>query len=94
MAVCKHSNTRTRTRTHLYAPALVEINDEDDVITQTREAVGRWHVDDEREHVVNEGVERLVHEGTPGQVGHRLELVVDKQLRRHLDEPFEQRVSE
>lgn len=28
----------------------------------------------------------LVHEGSPGQVGHRLQLVVDEQLRKHEEE--------
>ncbi len=33
------------------------------------------------------GGSHLVHESTPGQVRHRLEFVVDEQLRRHEDEP-------
>ena len=36
-----------------------------------------WHAHDEGEEIVDEGVERLVHERPPRQVRHRLELIVD-----------------
>ena len=42
-----------------------------------------WHSDDECKEVIDEGVEGLVHERPPGQVSHRLQLVVDEQLRQH-----------
>ena len=42
-----------------------------------------WHSDDECKEVIDERVECLVHERPPGQVSHRLQLVVDKQLRQH-----------
>ena len=45
-----------------------------------------WHSDDECKEVINERVEGLVHERPPGQVGHRLQLVVDKKLRQHEQE--------
>ncbi len=38
------------------------------------------------EEVVDEGVEGLVGEGAPGEVGHRFEAVVDDQLREHGEE--------
>ena len=63
-------------------------------ITEACKSVHRGHGDDECKKVVNNCVEKLVRHHAPRHVGHRLELVVDKQLRRHLDEPFEQRVSE
>ena len=56
-------------------------------------AVQRWHFNDKGEKVVDERVERLVHHGSPRQVGDGLQLVVDEQLRRHqyeakgVDEP-------
>jgi len=40
-------------------PSLVEVDDEDDVVTETRKSVSGWHGDDECKHVVNERVERL-----------------------------------
>ena len=43
--------------------------------------------DDECEEVVDEGVERLVHEELPRQRGDALQPVVDEELRRHHDEP-------
>ena len=48
--------------------------------------MSRWHRDDESEQIVDEGVEGLVHEGTPGQVGDGLKLVVDEQLGQHEQE--------
>ena len=55
-------------------------------ISKTAYPVEGGHLDDECEDVVDEGVEGLVGEHPPGQVGHRLQLVVDEQLRRHHDE--------
>jgi len=55
-------------------------------ISQTAYPVEGGHLDDECEDVVDEGVEGLVGEHPPGQVSHRLQLVVDEQLRRHHDE--------
>ena len=46
----------------------------------------RRHLDDESEQVVNERVERLIHECPPRHVRDRLELVVNEELRRHHDE--------
>lgn len=48
--------------------------------------MSRWHRDDESKQIVDEGVEGLVHEGTPGQVGDGLKLVVDEQLGQHEQE--------
>ena len=49
----------------------------------------RGHLDDEGEEVVHDGVEELVSHLAPRQVRHRLELVVDEQLRAHHDEACE-----
>ena len=46
------------------------------------------HLDDEREQIVNDGVQGFVDEGTPWNVGYGLELPVDKELGRHHDEPY------
>ena len=59
-------------------PALVQVDNEHDIISEAGNPVGGGHGDDEREQIVDERVERLVHEGPPGQVSHRLELVVEK----------------
>lgn len=45
------------------------------------------HGDDEGEHVVDERVEGLVHEGAPRQRRHRAQPVVHEQLRQHEQEP-------
>jgi len=55
-------------------------------ISKTAYPVECGHLDDECEDVVDEGVEGFVGEHPPRQVGHRLQLVVDEQLRRHHDE--------
>jgi hypothetical protein len=49
-------------------PPLVEVDEEDDIITEAREAVHCGHRDDECENVVNEGVEEAVDKEFPGQV--------------------------
>ena len=68
-------------------PALVEEDDEDDIVAEAGEAVHQGHLDDKSEEVVDERVEGLVDHGLPGQVRDGLELVVDEQLRRHHHEP-------
>ena len=45
-------------------PALVEVDDKDDVVTEARQAVRRRHRYDERKHVVDERVERLSERST------------------------------
>ena len=54
---------------------LVEVDEEDDVIPEAGDPVRCRHGDDKGEQVVDEGVERLVHEGPPGEVRHRFELM-------------------
>ena len=56
-------------------------------ISETAQAVQSWHFDDKGEDVIDESVEGFVGQHAPGQVGHRLQLVVDEQLGRHHDEP-------
>ena len=57
-------------------------------ISEAADAIHGWHLDDKGEHVINESVECLVCEHSPGEVGDRLELVVDEQLWSHCDETF------
>ena len=52
---------------------LVEVDDEDDVVPEARDPVSGGHGDDEGEQVVNERVERLVHERSPRQVSNGLQ---------------------
>eukprot|EP00307_Rebecca_sp_RCC1486_P014385 CAMPEP_0119424216 /NCGR_PEP_ID=MMETSP1335-20130426/32027_1 /TAXON_ID=259385 /ORGANISM="Chrysoculter rhomboideus, Strain RCC1486" /LENGTH=140 /DNA_ID=CAMNT_0007449731 /DNA_START=70 /DNA_END=487 /DNA_ORIENTATION=+ len=70
-------------------PALVQQDEEDHVISQARDAVGRGHRHEHRKGVVHECVERLVEEHAPGQVRDRFELIVDEELRRHAHEAEE-----
>ena len=44
-------------------PALIEINDEDDIISKARESVERGHSDDEREEVINNGIKEPIEKG-------------------------------
>lgn len=71
---------------HWVEPSLVEVNEKHHIIPETGQSVGSWHGDDEGKHIVDEGIECLVHKGFPGQVGHGFQLVVDKQLRKHEEE--------
>ena len=58
---------QTPTTWALVLPSLVEVNEEDDVISETGQSVGGWHGDDEGEHVVDEGIEGLA-EGEIGPI--------------------------
>ena len=55
-------------------PPLVEEDGEDEVVPEDGQAVHGGHLDDEREQVVDDGVEELVRHLAPGEVRHRLEL--------------------
>ena len=57
---------------------LVEVDEKDDVVPEAGDPVRRRHGDDEGEQIVDEGVERLVHEGSPRKVGHRLQPEMKK----------------
>ena len=46
----------------LVLPSLVEVNQEDYVVSEAGQSVGGWHGDDEGEHVVDECIESLVRE--------------------------------
>ena len=52
-------------------------------ISEAADPMHRWHVHHKREDVVDEGVQALIHHGSPGHVGDAFQLVVDVQLRRH-----------
>lgn len=43
----------------------------------------RWHCYYEREHIVNERIERFVHKRTPRQCSNRFQFIIDEQLRQH-----------
>ena len=49
----------TKTISRGASPSLVEVNSEDQVVTEAGESVGGWHGDDEGEDVIYEGVEGL-----------------------------------
>ena len=74
-------------RTPLGSPSLIQEYEENDVISKAGESVHRWHFDDEREQVIDDGSQELVRHLAPGKVGDGLELVVDVELGNHHDEP-------
>jgi len=53
----KRCNTENR-------PSLVEVDDEDNVVTETRQPVSGRHGDDERKHIVDKSVKCLSHTHT------------------------------
>ena len=71
---------------HAINPALIQKDNKDNVVPKAGQPMGKWLVDDKGKQVVNDGVERAVYHHAPGQVGNRLELVVDEQLRCLHDE--------
>ena len=72
---------------HGVNPALVQEDEENDVIPEARDAMHPRHLDDEREQVIDDGVERLVHERTHRQMRDTLQLVVDVHGGDHEQEP-------
>ena len=55
-------------------------------IPEASNSVHGRHFYDECEHVIDEGVEGLVGEHSPWEMGHGLQLIVDEQLWSHCDE--------
>ena len=68
-------------------PALVHVDDKDNVISETGNPVHSRHGYDETKQVINDCVQELIEKCFLRHVLNRLQLVVDIQLRRHLDEP-------
>jgi len=66
---------------HAVYPALVDVDEEHEVVAEHRQPVQQRHLDDKREQVVDDGVQELVRHLAPGQVRHALQLVVQVQLR-------------
>lgn len=63
-------------------------------ISEAAYPVHHGHLDDEGKQVINEGIESLVGEHPPREVGHRLHLVVDEELRRHCNETLKKKGKE
>mmetsp|Transcript_44748 Transcript_44748/g.140315 ORF Transcript_44748/g.140315 Transcript_44748/m.140315 type:complete len:251 (-) Transcript_44748:1141-1893(-) len=61
--------------------------EEHHVVPEAREAVHRGHLDDEREEIVDEGVDEAVAEEPPRELRHALQPVVDDELRAHEGKP-------
>lgn len=57
---------------NLVLPALVEPDEEDDVVTEGGKSVEPGHLDSEGEKIVDEGVEELVSQRLSGHVGNGL----------------------
>jgi len=51
-------------------PSLIKVDQEHKVISKHSNAVGGWHDNDEGKDIINEGVEGLVHESSPGKMSH------------------------
>ena len=61
----------------LVRPGLVQVDEEDDVVSESGQAVQDGHLDGEGEEVVDESVEELVRHCSAGHMGDGLEAVVD-----------------
>ena len=73
---------------HGIDPHLVQIDEEDHIIAEARNAVQDGHLNDEGEHIIDEGVQRLVDHRIDGNVCNALQLIVNEQLRRHGDKAY------
>ena len=51
-------------------------------------AIHSGHFDDEGKHVINEGIQCLVSQHPPWEVGHGFELIVYEELRSHRYETY------
>src|SRR5687768_7772926 len=67
-------------------PTLVQVDEEDDIVTEGGQSVQDGHLDGEREEVVDEGVEELVHHRLGRHVRHALEAVIDVKRGHHHQE--------
>lgn len=81
----------TRTGTYSVDVSLIEKDEEDDVVPEASKSIHGRHFDDESKDVVDEGIEGFVGQHSPGQVSHRLQFVVDEQLRCHHDEALKKK---
>lgn len=59
-------------------PALVKVDEEHHIISEASYPVHHGHLDDEGKQVVNEGIESLVGEHPPREVGYGFHFVVDE----------------
>ena len=59
-------------------PHLVETDEENAIITEASNPMQCGHLDNKREHIVNEGVQRLIDHGVDRNMGDTLEFVVDE----------------
>lgn len=67
-------------------PSLIEIDQEDYVISEATESMQSRHGNDKAEKIINDGVQESVEQSLWGHVLHWLEAVVYVKLRSHLDE--------
>ena len=67
---------------HPVGISLVDVHQEDQVVSEHTQAVQPGHLDDKGEEVIYDGVQELVGHLAPGQGCHTLQLVVDVQLQR------------
>lgn len=74
--------------TYLVGPSLIDIYEENDIVSQCREAMQRGHLDRKRKKVINERIQKLVRHRFGRHVRYRLEPVVDVQTRDHHQEPI------
>ena len=64
---------------------LIQVNHEDNVVSETTDSVHGRHCDDEAEEVIYDCVQETVEQGFARHVLHTFELVVDVQLGCHVD---------
>lgn len=69
-------------------PHLVQINKEDNIITEASDSMQHGHLNHKREHIINKCIEGLINHGVNGNMSHALELIVNKQLRGHRNESY------
>ena len=50
---------------------LIEITEEDNIVSETGNSMSSWHFDNKSEDIVDKGVERFIHKYIPRKMSHR-----------------------
>lgn len=65
---------------------MIQIDEEDKIITETSHTMRSGHCDNEGEYIINKSVKGLIHECSPRKRRYRSQSVVYEQLWQHEEE--------
>lgn len=73
---------------HRIYPFLIQENEEDDIISKTSNTMKSRHLNHKGKDIINEGIQCLVDHCIGRNSRHRVQLVVDEQLRSHWNKTY------